>query len=250
MADNTRFTTEQLVGRFEDRRDIKNLMGKYVVSILLKKEKTMFESFWSKKPDICLGVNEGYYSGPETIKSCYETIDKYTVATRDLLVKLFPKETAGKTPVQLYGIGPFESRSINNAVIEIATDGETGKGMWSCLGNVTDVTTRGPVSHWLCATYAADFIRESDSWKIWHLLYLEDVRSPSGHNWSEGKNPYPELPEFAPLGTVSLPQPDIKQTLRERYHANRPFTKLPRIPEPYDTFSETFSYGIPENGGK
>ena len=175
MVDNTQFTTEQLADRYEDRRDIKNLMSKYVASLLLKREKTMFESFWSKRDDICLGVNEGYYQGPEAIKGFYAAIDKYTAATRDLLVKLFPKETEGKTPEELYGIGPFELKAINNPVIEIATDGETAKGMWCCCGNSTTVTTRGPVSNWVFATYAADFIREGDEWKLWHLLYLEDV---------------------------------------------------------------------------
>jgi len=244
MADNTRFTTEELVGRFEDRRDVKNLMGKYVVSMLLKKESTMLKNFWSKKSDICLGVNEGYYQGTEAIGAYYKSIDKYTIATRDLLVKLFPKQTAGKTQEQLYGIGPFEDRCINNAVVEIAADGKSAKGMWASLGNVTDVTTRGPVSHWVCATYAADFILEDEKWKIWHLLYLEDVRSPAGYNWSEGKNPFAELPDFALMAAVSLAQPNVKKVLRERYSLNRPFTKLPRIPEPYNTFAETFSYGI------
>jgi hypothetical protein len=244
MATNTRFTTEQLVDRWEDRRDIKNLMGKYVTSLLLKKEKTMFESFWSRKDDICLGVNEGYYHGRGAIKAFYETIDRYTAATRDLLVKLFPKETAGKTPDELYGIGPFEFKGISNAVIEIATDGETAKGMWSCFGMSTTVTTRGPVSYWIFGTYAADFNREGDEWKIWHLLYLEDVNSPAGHSWAEDKNPYPELPEFAPLANMALPEPNIRNVLRKRYSVNRPFTRLPRIPEPYETFSKTFSYGM------
>lgn len=244
MADNARFSTEQLVDRWEDRREIKNLMGKYVTSLLLKKEKTMFESFWSEKDDICMGVNEGYYQGSGAIKGFYQALDKYTAATRDLLAKLFPEETAGKTPDELYGIGQFEFKSINNPVIEIAADGETAKGMWGCYGNVTTVTTRGPVSHWVFATCAADFIREDDRWKIWHLLYLEDVNSPTGHSWSEGVDPYPELPEFAPLADIPLPEPNVKQVLRERYHSDRPFSRLPGIPEPYDSFAGTFSYGI------
>lgn len=244
MRDNTRFTTEQLVDRFEDRRDIKNLMGKYVTSMLLKREKTMFERFWSKKEDICLGVNEGFYQGPEAIKSLYESIDKYTIATRNLLIKLFPKETEGKSLDELYGIGPFEFRSINNAVVEIATDGETAKGMWNCYGMVTDVTTRGPLSHWVFATYAADFVREEDGWKIWHLLYLEDINSPAGHSWAEGENPYPELSEFASLADVPIKEPNVKKILRERYNSHRPFTKLPLIPEPYNSFADTFSYGM------
>jgi hypothetical protein len=247
MADNPHFTTEQLTDRWEDRRDIKNLMGKYSASLLLKREKTMFADFWSQREDISFGVNKGYYSGREAIDNYFKIIDRYTSATRDLLIKLFPEETAGKTPDELYGIGPFECKAINNAVIEIAADGLTAKGMWHCLGMVTDVTTRGPVSHWIMATFAADFVREDDGWKLWHLLYLEDVNCPAGQSWADKTNPYPELPEFAPLASVPLPQPNVSRTLRERYYPDRPFTRLPLIPETYDTFTDTFSYG-PEGG--
>jgi len=244
MQEITKYSTEQLVGMWEDRREIKNLMGKYVASLLLKREKTMYEYFWSKREDICMGVNEGYYNGAEAIKDYYEKIDKYTDAVRDLIIKIFPKETAGKTLDELHGVGTFEDKSINNQVIEIASDGLTAKGMWGVYGNVTDVTARGPVSNWVCATYAVDFIRENDEWKIWHLLYLEDVNSPTGYNWSEGKNPYPELPEFASLASVPLPQPNVEKEIRKRYSVKRPFTRLPKIPESYDTFSNTFSYGL------
>ena len=52
-----KFNTEQLVGRFEDRRDVKNLAGKYVMSLLLKKEPTMLADLWSGREDISLGIN-------------------------------------------------------------------------------------------------------------------------------------------------------------------------------------------------
>lgn len=35
----------------------------------------------------------------------------------------------------------------------------------------------------------------------------------------------------------------MKVTLREYYSPNRPMAKLPRLPEPYPTFADTFSYG-------
>lgn len=50
-------------------------MGKYIASLLLKKERTMFADFWSKRVDICMGVNEGYYQGCEAIQGFYDTID-------------------------------------------------------------------------------------------------------------------------------------------------------------------------------
>ena len=49
-----KFNTEQLVGRFEDRRDVKNLAGKYVMSLLLKKEPTILAELWSGREDISL----------------------------------------------------------------------------------------------------------------------------------------------------------------------------------------------------
>lgn len=60
-------TSAQLVGIFEDQRDIKNLMGKICFTILLKQENEMVDRFWSSRPDICLGVNKGYYYGAQAV---------------------------------------------------------------------------------------------------------------------------------------------------------------------------------------
>ena len=54
----------------------------------------------------------------------------------------------------------------------------------------------------------------------------------------------PELPEFDALRAYSLPAPTVAECLRRRYSTDRPLTPAPRIPEPYGTFGETFSYGI------
>lgn len=238
------FTTEQLAQRWEDRRAVKNLLGKYVVSILLKREPTMFECFWSKKEDICLGINEGWFAGREAVKGYYEALDKRNIAVRDLLVSLFPEKAAGKTPEELYGIGVFDVMSTTNSVIEIAADGQTAKGMWHGFGKPVDVTEKGPLSYWILGTYCVDFILEDGQWKLWHMMYLEDVHAPTGHNWSLNENPYPDLPEFAPLAAVEKPRPNVPVALRRRYSADRPFTKLPDFPKPYNTFAETFSYGM------
>lgn len=238
------FSTEQLTERWEDRRAVKNLMGKYVVSFLIKKERDMFKTFWSERDDICLGIGEGWFSGPEAVSGYYMAIDERNIAVRDLLMELFPEKAGGKSEEELYGIGVFDLSSITNSVVEIASDGETAKGMWHCFGRPVDVTERGPLSYWVFGTYAADFIKEDGQWRLWHVQYLEDIKSPNGYNWSEGKNPYPPLPEFAPLAEVKVPTPNVPVVLRERYSVNRPFAKLPDFPEPYDTFAETFSYGM------
>ena len=116
--------------------------------------------------------------------------------------------------------------------------------MWHCFGYVTDIDTHGPVSNWIFATLCADFIREDGEWRIWHLMYLEDINNPSGTDWSGGEYPYPELPEFESLRAVKPAAPNVPCILRERYSVRRPYTAMPRLPEPYVTFGDTFSYGM------
>jgi hypothetical protein len=36
----------------------------------------------------------------------------------------------------------------------------------------------------------------------------------------------------------------VEKTVRELYTPKRPHTNAPEIPQPYNTFAETFSYGI------
>lgn len=51
----TQFTTEQLLWRFEDRREIINLMARYSADYLLKRERDMFHSYWSSRQEFSPG---------------------------------------------------------------------------------------------------------------------------------------------------------------------------------------------------
>lgn len=239
------FNTEQLVGRFEDRRDVKNLAGKYVMSLLLKKEPTILQDLWSSREDISLGVNGGYYAGRQALEAYYASVDAATKKKAQVLKNVFPEDLGEYSDEKLYGRGPMEIRSLDNAIIEIAEDGATAKGFFYVFGLVTEISERGAVSNWVLGSCCFDFIRENDTWKIWHVLYLEDVDTPAGKKWGDPKaiEQFPELPGFADMKGVTLTQPNEKKELRQLYTGKRPFTKLPRVPEPYDTFANTFSYG-------
>ena len=239
------FNTEELVGRFEDRRDVKNLAGKYVMSQLLKKEPTMLEDLWSAREDVSLGVNGGYYAGREALKAYYVSIDAATKAKAQVVKKVFPEDLGEYSDEKLYGRGPMEIRSLDNAIIEIAADGATAKGFFYVFGLVTEITERGPISNWVLGSCCFDFIRENDAWKIWHVLYLEDVDTPAGKKWGDPKamEQFPKMPEFADMAQVKIAEPNQQKPLRELYTGSRPFTRLPKVPEPYDTFDNTFSYG-------
>ena len=63
-------------------------------------------------------------------------------------------------------------------------------------------------------------------------------------SWGMPENNFPELPEFAELKDIEIPAPNHPAAVYETFSADRCSAKTPRIPEPYTTFAETFSYGV------
>lgn len=239
------YTSEQLVGIFEDQRDLKNLMGKVCYTMLLKQEKDMVSRFWSGRQDICLGVNDGYYDGAEAVKGYYQAIHDHTVEATEFLKKAFPDRMGKLTEEEQFGAGSMDVKPMDTAVIEIAGDGETAKGIWYSRGTYNDITPQGPVAFWKLGVYACDFVREDGQWKIWHMLNLTDILVPGGKSWGDpNRTPYPDLPEFAGAKAFQAPAPNVPKKLFETYYPGRPFAPLPEPPVPYNTFAETFSYGL------
>lgn len=247
---STAWSTEQMIDRWEDRRTIQNLMSKYTYHFLLKKEKDIFNTFWSKTAhEPSLGLNNGYYLGQEAIEGYYDALHRKTLLTTRLLKEKFPEKLGEKSDEELYGVGVICFKPLDTSVIEIAGDGLTAKGMWYCRGSCADLTPGGPLSYWTFGCYAVDFVKEGEEWKIWHMLYLEDINHPCGASWANKPWEYPEAEEFAEMKAFAMPEPNVPRTLREYYHTERPFSKLPDAPEPYTHFGETFSYGY-EKGGE
>ena len=236
-------SAEELVGRWEERREIKNLMGRYAVSFLLKKEKTMFADFWSAREDVCMGLNDGWYLGREAISGWFAAIDKAMALKAELLKADLPDKLGDQDLETLYGIGDFDVKPLGTPVIELADDLKTAKGVWYSQGSKADVTEAGPVSYWTFGVFAVDFVCEDGAWKIWHLQYLEDVKALCGQSWAEEEKPFPALPAYAALKDCRLPEPTVKVKLREYYSPRRPLARMPLPPIPYDTFANTFSYG-------
>ncbi len=58
------FTAEEKLSRWEDTREIKNLVGRMSTDYVLKEERNMLARYWSVREDICLGVNSGFFLRP------------------------------------------------------------------------------------------------------------------------------------------------------------------------------------------
>lgn len=239
------FTLEQQVDRWEDQRDIKNLMGIYVNYIIMNDDAKVFADLWAQeKDDVAYGENAGWYVGPKAVAGYYQAVYERNVLVAELLQKKFAHEIGNRSAEENFGIGTFRDFPVTNPVIEIAADGETAKGLWYCWGSHAKIAAEGPTSNWTWGYYAADFVRENDKWKIWHLQFTNDVDARCGTNWGKPAEELPKLAEFAPLDDFKMPAHTIETTVRPSYSAVRPLTGCPRIPEPYETFADTFSYGV------
>lgn len=239
-----KLSKEALLGRWEDIREIRNVMGRLSADYVLKREKWMFTTYWSTREDVCLGVNTGYYVGREAVQGYYLAQDARIMAESAAIQNAFPQELKDKTAEEIHGVGMIDYKPVDTYVIEEAGDGQTAKGIWMIRGTHSQITKGGPVAYWEWGWFAVDFVLEEGRWKIWHMQYLQEIDRVTGTKWTGPEKTFSERPEFAGFEDVEMPKPNRPCKLHEIYSPMRPFMPSPRVPEPYETFSQTFSYGI------
>ena len=224
---------ELLLSKYEIRREVQNIMGKYTLHFCVMREYELMK-YWSARADISLAVNDGYFTGQEAVASWYDC-RRAEIETASRLIKArFPKELGDKTEEECMGVGQIAYRPIDTPVIEVADDLKTAKGLWVVRGSYNRVTPAGPVSYWDWSYLAADFIEEDGQWKIWHMILFTDIACPLGQNWGSAKMYEHE--------GVTPPEPTEPGELYKSFGEDYVFEINPEMPEPYDTFANTFSY--------
>lgn len=239
---NTTKDPARLADRWFDRREVVNLAGKYVTSLLLKREGSLFDSFWSDRADVCLRFNDGSYVGAEAVRAYYAAQAENTAAISRFLRALFPEKLGGMDEEQLYGVGQFHGLPITTPVVEIAGDGETARGLWHVHGSDNTVGIYGALSWWKLGFLAIDFRKENGQWRLWHVFHAEDVVAPMGENWLRPA-PREEDPAFAALKELKTVPYTIRHENHRPYSPNRPLTAPPEPPEPYECFDDIQGYG-------
>ena len=238
------FTPMELLERLEWRREIRNVMGRISHDYAIKQEAQVYDRYFSRREDVCLGLNNGYYKGAAAVKGYYDALGEEIRLSSSLIAKMFPRELEGKTEDELNGVGMISYLPFESQVIEIADDGRTAKGIWNVRGSTSRLTAAGPVANWIFGWAAVDFVLEDGEWKILNLLLLYNVDHQCGVGFTEPEKVFEPVPEFAPMADFHLPEPNVPMTVMETFRPDRPRTRSPRCPEPYATFADTFSYGI------
>ncbi len=199
-----------------------------------------FDALWSRREDICIGQNDGFWIGQASVQNAY--VISYERALRKSQAEV--ETSTGKAPP--LKAGSMVLHASTTPLIEVAQDLHTAKGMFYSPGFVTTIEDGGKgYAKWVMQRYAVDFIYES-CWKLWHVFigvdYTCDVgKRPYQHSPVPGFNPPLPLLEGIGFGDTFIPPYDLP--VPSLYSSALGWCGYPPEPEPYSTFSETFSYG-------
>lgn len=238
------FTPQELLDRLEWRREVRNIMGRISHDYAVKQEAQVYERYFSRREDVCLGLNNGYYKGAGAVSGYFKALGDEIALGSQLLQKMFPEELGGKTAEEVYGVGMISYVPFESQVIEIADDGESAKGIWNVRGSTCRLTEAGPVANWIFGWAAVDFVKEDGAFKILNLQLLYNIDHQCGVGFCEKEKEFAPVPELKAMAEFRLPEPNVPMTVFETFRPDRPKAVSPRCPEPYDTLANTFSYGI------
>ncbi|MFO1402347.1 MAG: nuclear transport factor 2 family protein [Steroidobacteraceae bacterium] len=257
-----------------DIAEINNVMSMHSWYHAAMQNGVEVEKIWSKRDDIVIARNTGYWKGAN--------------------VRKYYGEKVGEP----FTTGAFVWHPVTTGVIEVAGDRQTAKGVWYTPGAGGHASADGRKSlDWMWEKYGVDFIREDGHWKVWHMKVYTDWSGDANLNFQKGgmgappggggdAQPSGAPPAGAPQGNgpppgagAGMPPPvsgaarkDVEKMVMQSglpagvqmpaslsaaedvVYANgyKEWSETaaprlqPRPPEPYRTFSETWSY-VDEN---
>ncbi|MCR5784441.1 MAG: hypothetical protein K6G40_02200 [Eubacterium sp.] len=235
--------SELLLEKMEVRRQLRNTIGRISHDLCIKEDGMIYKRYWSKKLDVSLLLNDGGYKGNKAVEQYYGDCAKEIELSSKLIKNKFPDVFEGKTDEELYGVGMINYMPVDSHVIEVAEDFNTAKAIFNVRGSYCHLTGEGPIANWTYGYIAADFIKEDGKYKIWHMQILYNIDNPCGVNFIAPAKSYKRVEGFEAMDDYKMHEPNIK-TKVEHYHPFRIVGAFPKVPEPYNTFEETFSYEI------
>lgn len=235
------FTDDELIRRTWDVEEIKKIMNRrmHYVSAELRREE--LNDFWVTEPanrrTASFGRNWGWYVGMDAIEEHY--VLKHAKLRQEELDAICAANPAIENKRANLGIGCLISHPPTTALVRLAYDGHTAKGMWYYISQETVAKPDGTADAlWMMEKVGVDFIRESTGWKIWHMMIETDFSTGAGADY--GKQPIYLSPGENPVenefGTPTIPFLAHDSTFNW-------WDNYPPLPEPYFTFTDDISYG-------
>ena len=230
-----------------DVHEIQSLMSRHAWYYSAgQHQRELDELFAKNQPDLSFGTNAGYWVGYESIKRAY--VDWFKIQTAKDLEALSRRHPEIKNIPENLLAGSSMMHTITTPLIVVAQDGKTAKGLFYSPGQVTQTPLGQPTAGWMWERYAIDFIKERGQWRIWHFNVFTDFSVSPGGDWTKqgvGAQIVVQPGEVLPWEDPNAPKFDVVMETYQSYGIGVVRGEKPRIPVPYRTFSETFSYGPP-----
>nr|WP_281384445.1 nuclear transport factor 2 family protein [Novosphingobium flavum] len=219
---------ERQLDRLRAYQEIQSVMARYEVIHTPAQINRSSEVFAMTRDDVSVEISDwGVWRGPEALRHLFEEVMNV------------PRK------------GTVTEHHLTTPMIEVAGDGQTAKAVfWSpgfeILPTIGDQAAGDPRdneirTYWAWGKYAADFIRESGKWKIWHLKWFRLLRTDY---YKSPVDAYREVMTGAPNRSDF---PGVEPpTFHHPYSADDERTPVPVNPEPYESYQGEFDWWFGE----
>ena len=169
-----------------DIQAVENIMNRHVMYHCYGEHREEVENIWvqeeANRLTCSFGQNQGFMLGFTAVWEGYveyhdetmwwSSVQNYLanngISVDDLMAQGWTKEDI----IEYYGgVGQLLLHVTTTAIIEVAEDGKTAKGFWYSPGMIKET---GQNAQAIWEAYGADFVKEGDEWKIWHLHMYTD----------------------------------------------------------------------------
>ena len=229
-------TLEQEMRRVWDVEQVKQLMHKRVFLQTWDRRQEELDTLWVTEPErkktASYGSNWGYYVGMEAIRGYY--VDAHQARL---------EEQRAANGAEELNLGNMYAHPLTTGLVEVARDGQTAKGLWYSIGNEAMARPDGTAHvQWMLGKVAADFVREANGWKLWHIVVSTDVDCQAGHDYGE----YPVYEDWSAESRNPVRREFGRPTVERLTHDvtfNWWDDYPPMPPKNYETWSDDISYG-------
>lgn len=217
---------EREVFKLKAAREVENVMNKYEYMLSHCQLEYALNLFALDQQDVRMELPFGMWKGPEGLRRCILNFHG----------SLYLGADGKPRPGAMYYNANAQS------IIEVADDLKTAKGLWIAPGESAD---QGPDGEWFenvgTAVRACDFLynEHEKKWKMWHYR-VSGWTNNSFYKACVDDTSEPQSAENIPFTEET--KPDGPTSYFWQYSRDRAVNYYPYIPEPYTTFSETFSY--------
>ena len=172
-------TLNQQMSRIWDVEQVKQLMHRRVFLQTWDRRREELDTLWVSDPELqktaSYGSNWGYYVGMKAIRGYYVQAHEQRL-----------EEQRSANRAQEVNLGNLYAHPLTTGLVEVAQDGQTAKGLWYSIGNEAMAQPDSTADvRWMLGKVAADFVRETDGWKLWHIVVSTDVDCQAGHDYGE-----------------------------------------------------------------